>query len=289
MAGKITAQERWQRDIRQRFKLFSESGELDRLKRKGLGVIGRSKKMTSEELLAEATKGRRMRSPEYLAFRQECVTVGGRFGLNGAAIEMACLLLRYKPYRLPYIQEAQWPRLLVVTTINDEVFIRWLHHHAWGALAVWGKGPLLEPVVVKQEGFQRVPVVLPLAPPHAEEPTRPSTLPPVGCAFLVSLDIPLEYPPEAAADLGRASTQYGRELARRMGYDMPYRLRGSGLLRNAPKLRLDEEVLGPNEIGKMVDAIYGELDLDGDRKRQNLVKNQRHRAKKLLKGESGQV
>ena len=289
MAGKITAQERWQRDIRQRFKLFSGSGELDRLKRKGLGVIGRSKKMTSEELLAEATKGRRMRSPEYLAFRQECVAVGGRFGLNGAAVEMASLLLRYKPYRLPYIQEAQWPRLLVVTTINDEVFIRWLHHHAWGALAVWGKGPLLEPVVVKQEGFQRVPVVLPLAPPHAEEPTRPSTLPPVGCAFLVSLDIPLEYPPEAAADLGRASTQYGRELARRMGYDMPHRLRGSGLLRNAPKLRLDEEVLGPNEIGKMVDAIYGEADLDGDRKRQNLVKSQRHRAKKLLKGEPGQV
>ena len=289
MAGKITPQDRWQRDIRQRFKLFSGSGELNRLKRKGLGVIGRSKKMTSEELLTEATKGRWMRSPEYLAFQQECVAVGGRFGLNGAAVEMACLLLRYKPYRLPYVQEAQWPRLLVVTTINDEVFIRWLHHHAWGALAVWGKGPLLEPVVVKQEGFQRVPVVLPLAPPHAEEPTRPSTLPPVGCAFLVSLDIPLEYPPEAAADLGRASTQYGRELARRMGYDMPHRLRGSGLLRNAPKLRLDEEVLGPNEIGKMVDAIYGELDLDGDRKRQNLVKNQRHRAKKLLKGEPGQV
>ena len=289
MAGKITAQERWQRDIRQRFKLFSGSGELNRLKRKGLGVIGRSKKMTSEELLAEETKGRRMRSPEYLAFRQECVAVGGRFGLNGAAVEMACLLLRYKPYRLPYIQEAQWPRLLVVTTINDEVFIRWLHHHAWGALAAWGKTPLLEPVVVKQEGFQRVPVVLPLAPPHAEEPTRPSPLPPVGCAFHVSLDIPLEYPPEAAAELGRASTQYGRELARRMGYGMPHRLRGSGLLRNAPKLRLDEEVLEPNEIGKMVDAIYGELDLDGDRKRQNLVKSQRHRAKKLLKGEPGQV
>ena len=74
-----------------------------------------------------------------------------------------------------------------------------------------------------------------------------------------------------------------------MGYDIPHRLRGSGLLRNAPKLRLDEEVLGPNEIGKMVDAIYGELDLDGDRKRQNLVKSQRHRAKKLLKGDSGQV
>ena len=136
MAGKNTPQDRWQRDIRQRFKLFSGSGELDRLKRKGLGVIGRSRKMTPEELLTEATKGRRMKSPEYLAFRQECVTVGGRFGLNGAAIEMACLLLRYKPYGLPYIQEAQWPRLLVVTTINDEVFIRWLHHHAWGALAV---------------------------------------------------------------------------------------------------------------------------------------------------------
>ena len=204
-------------------------------------------------------------------------------------LAQACLVLRYKPYRQPYVQEAQWPRLLVVTTINDEVFIRWLHHHAWGALAAWGKGPLLEPVVVKQEGFQRVPVVLPLAPPYAEEPTRPSPLPPVGRAFHVSLDIPLEYPPEAAADLGRASTQYGRELARRMGYDMPHRLRGSGLLRNAPKLRLDEEVLGPNEIGKMVDAIYGELDLDGDRKRQNLVESQRHRAKKLLKGDSGQV
>ena len=67
MAGKITPQDRWQRDIRQRFKLFSESGELNRLKRKGLGVIGRSKKMTSEELLAEATKGRRMKSPEYLS------------------------------------------------------------------------------------------------------------------------------------------------------------------------------------------------------------------------------
>ena len=47
--------------------------------------------MTSEELLSEATKGRRMRSPEYLAFQQECVAVGGRFGLNGAAVEMACL------------------------------------------------------------------------------------------------------------------------------------------------------------------------------------------------------
>ena len=104
MAGKITPQDRWQRDIRQRFKLFSGSGELNRLKRKGLGVIGRSKKMTSEELLTEATKGRRMKSPEYLAFQQECVAVGGRFGLNGAAVEMACLLLRYRPYGLPYIQ-----------------------------------------------------------------------------------------------------------------------------------------------------------------------------------------
>lgn len=275
---KLAPQERWTRDVLERCQAFGLSSELQRLRGRGLEILGRGKLVTQDEWWEEMNGQGRMGSTEYLAFQRECGKTGTDFGLAPRTVEWMCLLEGYDPEEAVNVVEAQWPKIQVVTQSSNENFLGWLLYQAWE----------LGLEVVQKDGSLTTPMMCFPYPQRPEEPLAPSQRPPLANAFRAIMEIPPGYPPEAAAELARHAAQLERELARQLGYEMPYRMRSSPLMARAAELRVSED-LSSDEIYDIVEEIHGEGDLSEDQKQRNKTKSQRNRVSKRLKDRGGET
>lgn len=284
---KVLPAERWRREVLERVEAFRHSKDIRRLREKGLAILKREDLVRPEEWWNRADG--HMNSKEYREFEVECEELGAWFGLARWTVEWACLMQNYEPGGQMHILEAQWPQFLVVTEVDDDFFVRWLMYKTWEISQEIEQSTqkdverLKYPFtlqVVHRNGSVSIPIV---AVPLSECPSdalHPSHLPPRSTAFRLVIELPSGYPPEAAAEMARNAAQVERELARRLGYNVPQRVRNSPLTSKASKLRVGEESLDRGDIYDIVDDIYGEQDLANDQKLRNRVKSQRHRVDK---------
>lgn len=261
------AQQRRQREIEERYQSFRQSREFKALRRRGLKALGKGKLLDGEEWWIEARSQGAMKSEEYANFREEAQQVGVRFGLSVYAVELACLLRGYNPQRYPYVLEDPWIRVFVLTKIDDELWLRWLAYRVWELNRDGSASPLsglVDPEVVLESGPRQESIVFIPSPTQPDQVILPADLPPWPTAFRLMLDFPPDYPPDGSAELGRRSAQFGRELARRMGYKIAQRSRSSSLSSKAKQLRVDEGRLPPGAAYGIADQLYGEQDASQD-------------------------
>jgi len=74
----------------------------------------------------------------------------------------------------------------------------------------------------------------------------------------------------------------GKELLRRLGYEVSQRLRGSPLVKMAQKLRIADNKLLRGEAYKIIDDLYGDDDITQDQKRRKQIASRRHKLKRRL-------
>jgi hypothetical protein len=266
--------ERWQQHILEGFIAFKVSGQLKKLRRRGLKALGRTKMLTSMEWWQAS--GKAMQAESYRAFQQASRKVGEHYGLNQWTVEMACLLRGYRPEAQPFVIEAQWPAVRVVTDVEDNLFTSWLLFEA----------RQLGFYVVQRQGSVESSLVAIPVPARPEEALTKVHRPARDRAFGLRVETPAAYPPEAAAELHRQAQQVGRELLRRLGYRAPRRLRPSGIAMEATKLRLGKSKLGRREAGDIAEDVHGE-GAAGDPKLRKLVKDRRHKVHRRFEGRYG--
>lgn len=264
---KISPEERWRRHILERLASLRQSGELNRLRKKGLAILGRKKRFTPEGWFKSCNE--RVSRPEYVDWHDECETVGRRFGLAPWTVVCSCLVSKYDPRKQPFVIEAQWPRIRIVTENTNPLFLQWLSYeaHKLGLYTVGRQGSVET-------------TVLNILPPCGVLP--PSLKPPRDNAFVLRIETPPGYPPEAAQKLQKKGERLAKELLRRLGYSIPQRLRGSTLVAMAAKLRVADNKLAVGEAYNIIDDLYGENDITQDQKRRKLVASRRHKLRKRL-------
>ncbi|MCH7762042.1 hypothetical protein IIA15_11700 [candidate division TA06 bacterium] len=288
---KSTPQGRWDADIRERYQAFAHSPELRRLKKQGLAIFGRRRMFTSEEWWEES-RGPTWTTKEFQDFDRECQRVGDRFGLNRTAITMSCLIKGYDHQRSPY-PLAIGAKIRVVTESNDGEFIHWLVCLAkFVYLSVqWSTSKLNfpQPQVVQKNGSQTTPVLFIPFVTRPDKDLFPDRLPPRASAFLMQAEFPPNYPPDAAAELGRRAMRFERELARRLGYQVPKRMRTSPLAAKASSLGLKQQRLPRRGIYDLMDKTYGELETSQEKTARNRIKSQRNRVRRRFQGRGSQT
>ena len=269
---KLEPQERWKKNVRERFAALKVSNEFERLRQRGLDVLGRKRLLTPEEWWT--VLGKVWSSPEYGEWHQECRRLGDRFGLAPWTIEMACLLKDYTLDTQPHVAAVQWPQIGVVTDCTDQVFLEWLCYEA----------QRLNLHIYQREGSSdhRTGRIGYGSPPLT--PLTASSKPPRHKAFMMRVDIPVDFPPEAARNLQKSASDLGRELLERLGYRVWRRQRGSKLMSRAVELRAGEPELASGEIYDIIDGIYGEYGpMTDDQQRRELIKSQRKKVRRRLK------
>ncbi len=92
--GKRLPEERWKEHINERFTALKVSGELEKLRAKGLAILGREYLLTEEEW--QQSFHDRISSQKYLEWKDECKQIADRFGLAPWTVELACLLKGFK-------------------------------------------------------------------------------------------------------------------------------------------------------------------------------------------------
>ncbi len=269
-----------------RFMALKLSNEFKELQQRGLVVVGRKRLLTSVEWWT--VLGNVWSSPEYGEWQQECRRLGDRFGLAPWTIEMACLLKDYAPDKQPNVTAVQRPQIGVVTDCTDQVFLDWLRYEAQSPdldlhldwLRYEAQRPDLHLHVYKREGSSDHRTGHFSGPPPLT-PLTDSNRPPRHKAFMMRVDIPVDFPPEAAREIQKLASDRGRELLRRLGYSVTKRQRPSKLMSRADELRAGEAHLADWEIHQIIDNIYGEEDPEGgpilghDWQRKRLIKAQR--------------
>ena len=289
---KSTPQGRWDADIRERYEAFAHSSELRRLRKKGLAIFGRRRMFTSEEWWKES-RGFTWTTDGFQDFDRECQRVGERFGLNRWTITMACLIKGYDHQRSVYPLESDWAKIRVVTESKDGEFIHWLVYLAKFVYLSghWTTSKLNfpQPQVVQEDGSQLTPVIFIPIVSRPEKDLVPDRLPPRVSAFRIQAEFPPNYPPDAAAELGRRAMRFERELARRLGYKVPKRMRSSPLATKASSLLLKQQRLPRRGIYDLMDKTYGELEGSQERTLKNRIKSQRNRVQKRFQGRGSQT
>lgn len=266
--GKRLPQERWNQHISERFTALKVSGELEKLRAKGLAILGRKKLLSSKEWWESFRD--RTSSQKYLEWHNECKQIGDRFGLAPWTVELACLLKGFKPEESGLVMEAQWPRVRIVTENTDSLFLRWLSYEA----------QKLGLYVVQKVGSVETTLLYLEATPPTQQLT--SQKPPRHVAFYIRCDIPIGYPPEARDLLNKQANQLYRELLTRLGYSIPKRLRNSSLVSMASDLRVAEAPLQKRGLYEIVAEMYEEGTIDQDKQRRKTIKTERHRVRKRL-------
>ncbi|AKG53573.1 hypothetical protein DGWBC_0910 [Dehalogenimonas sp. WBC-2] len=264
---KLSPEERWRRNTKERLIALQQSGEVDRLRRRGLAIIGRTKRFTSDAWAKSPTRERLSR-PGFREWYEECRAVAKKFGLTDWTLEMLCFVSDYDPMKLPFPVETVWPRITVVTDCQDELFGRWLSY----------EGGLLRLDVNQKCGEVENKIVNHFQPETKLEPLQK---PPWRTAFILRVETPPDYPPEAAQELQREAQQQIRELLRRLGYRIPQRSRPSALVNIADKL----EVGKPLKLGRayeIIDRLNPRADVSDDERRRRLVASERHKIKNRL-------
>ena len=123
--------------------------------------------------------------------------------------------------------------------------------------------------------------------PFPQKPAKPLTAtdrPPLATAYRIEVNYPPNYPPEACSQLANEVARFERELARRLGYKVPQRMRGSKLSGMGKTLRVYEETLNSGDIYGIMDELQGEGDLADDQRVRSRTKTQRHRARNRRSG-----
>jgi hypothetical protein len=254
----------------ERFIALKQSAELKKLRAQGLAILGRTTLLTTEEWWQSF--GERADSEEYQRWHGECSATGERHGLAPWIVEMACLLEGYQPDRQPFVMETHWPCIRIVTESTDPLFLQWLAYeaHQLGLYIVQQRPDMTERMYIYPSS---------LGPPGTPLPA--SSKPGIYNAFRIQVETPADYPPEAASDLHKEAQRLGSETLRRLGYEVPQRLRASPLMHMAEELRTGESQLHSGEIYDIVDELFDD-DLTDDQRRRNLVKSRRHRVRKRL-------
>lgn len=265
--GRLAPEELWRRHMLERLEAFRQSGELNKLWKEGLAACGRKKRFTVDEWNKSSMRQRYL-STQYMEWYRKCETIGQRFGLTPWTVIGICLISGYQPGKEPFVIEANWPKIRVVTEQTNPLFLAWLSYEAH-QLGLY---------VIQRCGSAEVTLVPPNFPPPEALPAPEQ--PPRDDAFFTRVETPPVYPPQASANLEKRVKQLEKELFRRLGYSIPKRLRTSPLVALADKLRV-AETLANGEAYDIVDDIYGE-DLTDDQKRRKLVASRRHKLRKRL-------
>ncbi len=127
--GKLAPEELWRRHTLERFEAFRQSGELKKLRNEGLAAIGRKKRFTTYEW-ATSPMSQRYLSTQYMEWHRKCETIGRRFGLATHTVVATCLISGYQTEKEPFVVEASWPRIRVVTEQTNQLFLAWLSYEA---------------------------------------------------------------------------------------------------------------------------------------------------------------
>jgi len=243
--SKITPEERWRKHIMERYEAFKLSGELRKLRAEGLKILRRKKLYTSEEW--NDTFRQRAYSHEFRTWYEKCETIGERFGLARWTIEMACLLKGYKPERMPFVLESEWPRIRIVTENTDPVFLTRLAYET----------QRLGLHVIQRQGSVEATYIFtnPVPIMFLEPPPLPTNLPPLNNAFHIRVEVPVGYPPEGTAKLNKKAGQIAKEVLKCLGYSISQRLRTSNLASKASDLKIGEGKLQSGEIYNIIDNV----------------------------------
>ena len=103
-------------------------------------------------------------------------------------------------------------------------------------------------------------------------------------AFSIRVETPMGYPPEAASQLQKEANKLARQLAERMGFRLPKRLRTSKLVTMSEVLEAEKGPLPRGAIYDIIDNVYPDGDLSKDQRRRKLTASRRHRVRKRLLG-----
>lgn len=263
--GKFASDELYREHTLEHFAAFKQSGEMERLRKKGLTNCGRKQRFTGNEWFESSHK--RYSSPEYRKWADECEVVGQKFSLASWTVVCACLVSRYDPRKELMVIEADWPQIRIVTQQTNPLFLRWLSYEAHRLLLY----------VVQRQGSLET-TILNISPPRRV--LTPSEKPPRDAAFRLRFERPLDYPPEAAQELQKKGERLAKELLKRLGYPVPQRLRVSSLVAKADKLRVGKN-LANREAYEVIDDIYGE-DLSDDARKRKLIGSQRYKLRQRL-------
>ena len=275
--AKTSPQERWRKHLYKRFTALKLSKEFRQLRKEGLAVLGRKKMLSATEWNKSFTQ--RASNKKYLDWHSECEALGKRFGLASWVVARACLQARYEPEKEPYVMEARWPIVRLVTDATDPEFLLRLSYEA----------KRLGLNVVQRRDSSDVTVVYgyPVpSPGDSDVPPFPLSELPRNIEFSLRIETPIGYPPEGAERLQKQANNAARALLRRLGYPIPERLRNSPLVANAKVYKLKQKKLPKGGIYDIMERIAPESSLgslDNDQKRRRLIKSGRHRLSKRLK------
>lgn len=223
----------------------------------------------------------RASSKQYQAWYGKCTIEGQRFGIAPEAVAWTCLLKNYRPENL--LLPIQWPSIRVVTESADEQFVTWLTYHArkLGLYVIQRLGS----VEVTQVFINPLPMALMPAPP------TPSSLPPLHAAFHMRVDVPVGYPPKAAAQMQKDAGLLAKRLLGSLGYPGFQRLRPSSLIEMAKTLDVKRQRLPRRKLYEIVATTAPEKELEGDlanisvekdRQRTRVLKSRKHQLRKRL-------
>jgi hypothetical protein len=271
MVGKKKPNERWAAHVAERVVAFRHSKEFRRLRRRGLAVIGKTRLLSTREYW-QGWHGW-LALPRYMIWCQACLAAGENFGLASWTVETMCLLRDYQPDQYGLVAEVRWPRVTVVSEVEDARFQQWLGYYSrqLELRAVFKEGPV-----------ERVLLWLEASPPPEELPA--SSLPPRQAAFWMRVEVPSLYPPEARAGLEREAAKLERVLLSMLGYTgIPRRLRSSPLVKKAGVLKAGTAKLPSRGLYEMAARESREGTRDEDRQRVKTLKTQRHRVRKRLR------
>lgn len=269
--AKLSPVDRWKRHILEQIKALRLSGELKRLRPRGLSSLGRKKMYTFQEWWDDF--GRRATSPTYLKWYQECNILAERFELAPWVVSNLRLLKGYKPENDIglMVLEANWPRVRLVIDSTDESFLKRLSYEAQ-KLGIY---------VIQRSGSIENPL-LNLEPVESDDCSNASyKRPGIGDRFFLRVETPVGYPPEAAAQLQREASQLVKELARQMGYNIPKRLRTSKLVSMTEDLKIRKRRFPRGGSYDIIDRSYPD-DLAEDPKRRKLISSRRYKLRKRL-------
>lgn len=158
----------------------------------------------------------------------------------------------------------------VVTKQSDPLFLRWLSYEAHQ----------LGTYVIKRYGSVETTIVPENFPP--DTPLPEERLPPQNDAFIMRVEKPTGYPPQAATKLQKDAGELAKQLLRRLGYSIPQRLRISRLVSLAGKYRLAQRRLPKRALYEIVAETYEFGYMNEDERRRKTVKTRRHRLRKRL-------
>ena len=271
--AKLSPADRWKTHILEQIKALRLSDDLRGLRARGLTSLGRKRMYSFQEWWDDF--GRRATSPTYRRWYEECSNLAERFRLVPWVVSNLCLLKGYRPENEIglMVMESDWPRVRFVTDSNDETFLRKLSYNAQQVgVYVIQRRESVENLFVNADQNEKG--------DYSNSSDNGSV---TGSKFFVRVETPLEYPPEAAAQLHREASQLAKELARQMGYDIPKRLRASKLVPMAEDLRVTTKRLPRGGSYDIIDRTYAD-DLGKDQKRRKLISSRRHKLRvRLLK------